>query len=1023
MRKEARDYGDVVWKKLEIDGILGGREDFERIAKGSVKAKENFARAWLKYKGRAAVDAGLDPRWSEGLLRLTEHVKNQGFGGVVLLIDEFLLWLAEKSGNEFVQQINYLNVVVDHTGGQRALPIFLFVARQRNLQEFFPDMVGENKIHEHLDHHAKRFEVTKLQDVELRHIVKGRVLKPRDRAVVAETLKSLAEKHEKVLPALLSGADIGYLKDVYPFHPALIEMLVDVTSLMQRERSALRLLYELLVVHYPGLPLGEFLPVGSAFAAIFPEAGVEASQKVDLMKDIHQQYYMRLLPAIRQLELPDAARRRALDQLVKTVLLAEVSPRLKQGGMMVERLVQLNEVDVDGETFRGQVGPAYTDLAALSQQVPDLQVKGTGRTAEICYVLGRVSFSELVARARAKSQGETQRFDVFWGALKKALEFVDKKGFEEGGLNEGEYELTWRKTKRKGAVKFGNVREMEGDDFVPPEGTFKVLLDYPWDKDGHSVDEDRHKAAQVRKNKGALYTACWLPRHLSSAELGILTELSAVKYLASGPGQEDLLGTLGASDKSKVLEQAGIRRAHLEAQLEELLKEVYIQHGEFYGLISEMESRVPRGTLIENLEHVATLLMDRRYPQHPPFRAEPKKADLELLLKWMVDAGDTHASLAFDEATGKVLRSLGEPLELVNLGQSKASLRLDTRYIKDVLSRVDKDVVSWTGVVEHLRDTYGLPSLVIDMFLCFLCQRDHRALTDDTMRDPVEVKLGMPVSARIQLQRGKVLGVAEWGHLRDLGHVLLGVDRPASHRSLQSQDKFFRSMKEKARAKRDVVQQVQEQLRKLGAGDSERVRELGEVYEKLGVLLKEGMDSYEGLGAFLGAFPEEARDVRGVIERVGEMLAALAVLDKSGLINLEAAREHAVLGGDLREHLSALEARLVGPERLLPLSEAWVRGWNKQTQGLIQRLVGHSVEKVKAPVEDVRQGESIVSAIVQRGEGENRLAGGSFVLVQKTLSRPGAEEIAALISQIRKALEAHSDKTLSVLVRVEEKSE
>ena len=68
-------------------------------------------------------------------------------------------------------------------------------------------------------------------------------------------------------------------------------MLVDVTSLMQRERSALRLLYELLVIHYPKLPLGEFLPVGSAFAAIFPESGVEASKKVDLMQDIHHQYH------------------------------------------------------------------------------------------------------------------------------------------------------------------------------------------------------------------------------------------------------------------------------------------------------------------------------------------------------------------------------------------------------------------------------------------------------------------------------------------------------------------------------------------------------------------------------------------------------------------------------------------------------------------------------------------------------------------------------------------------------------
>src|SRR5690606_7617907 len=149
---------------------------------------------------------------------------------------------------------------------------------------------------------------------------------------------------------LLAGADIDYLRDVYPFHPALIEMLVDVTSLMQRERSALRLLYELLVFHNPDLPLGELIPVGSAFTALFPESGVEASKKVELMQDVHYQYYMRLKPAIALLAQdtgpefsPD--RQRALDQLVKTVLLAEVSPRLKQSGLTIERLVQLNSVD------------------------------------------------------------------------------------------------------------------------------------------------------------------------------------------------------------------------------------------------------------------------------------------------------------------------------------------------------------------------------------------------------------------------------------------------------------------------------------------------------------------------------------------------------------------------------------------------------------------------------------------------------------------------------------------------------
>jgi hypothetical protein len=117
--------------------------------------------------------------------------------------------------------------------------------------------------------------------------------------------------------------------------------------------------------------------------------------------------------------------------------------------------------------------------------------------------------------------------------------------------------------------------------------------------------------------------------------------------------------------------------------------------------------------------------MDRRYPQHPTFLADPKKPDLEALLDWMVQAGETNVSVAYDENVGKVLKTLGQPLELVNLGQTKASLRLDSRYIKDVLQKADQDSVTWTPIADHLRETYGFQPLVVDLFLCF--RQDHRA--------------------------------------------------------------------------------------------------------------------------------------------------------------------------------------------------------------------------------------------------------------------------------------------------------
>ena len=133
----------------------------------------------------------------------------------------------------------------------------------------------------------------------------------------------------------------------------------------------------------------------------------------------------------------------------------------------------------------------------------------------------------------------------------------------------------------------------------------------------------------------------------------------------------------------------------------------------------------------------------------------------------MVSAGEANVSVGYEEAQGKALKNLGQPLELCNLGQTKASLRLDSRYIKDVLQRTDQDSVRWQPVAEHLRTTYGLQPTVVDLFLCFLCQRDHRAIQEVT-GEQVEVRIGMPpvVVEHLRLQRGLLVVATDWHRLR-----------------------------------------------------------------------------------------------------------------------------------------------------------------------------------------------------------------------------------------------------------------
>jgi len=60
VRREAKEYGDIVWKRLSAAGVVGSREDFETLAGESAQKRERLAREWLKYKGRDVADAGID---------------------------------------------------------------------------------------------------------------------------------------------------------------------------------------------------------------------------------------------------------------------------------------------------------------------------------------------------------------------------------------------------------------------------------------------------------------------------------------------------------------------------------------------------------------------------------------------------------------------------------------------------------------------------------------------------------------------------------------------------------------------------------------------------------------------------------------------------------------------------------------------------------------------------------------------------------------------------------------------------
>ena len=97
---------------------------------------------------------------------------------------------------------------------------------------------------------------------------------------------------------LTQEGDRAMFRKVYPFSPALVQTLIAVSSVLQRERTALKVMMQLLVDHRETLKVGDIVPVGDLFDVI--AHGDEAfSQEMAIHFDNAKRlYHQKLLPVL-----------------------------------------------------------------------------------------------------------------------------------------------------------------------------------------------------------------------------------------------------------------------------------------------------------------------------------------------------------------------------------------------------------------------------------------------------------------------------------------------------------------------------------------------------------------------------------------------------------------------------------------------------------------------------------------------------------------------------------------------------
>ncbi len=427
-----------------------------------------------------------------GLSIISEHAHKLGYDAVILFLDELVLWLASHAAdlNFMHQEGQKLSKLVEAQHANRPIPLVSFVARQRDLGELVGDNItGSDRLNftDALKHWEGRFHKITLEDRNLPAIAEARILKPKSdtaREMLQQSFEETTRMRSEVMNTLLTSKyDRDIFRMVYPFSPALIDTLVGVSSLLQRERTALKVMLLLLVSQREKLQLGDIVPVGDLFDIIAHGDEAFNQQMAIEFSNAKRLYHQKLLPLIESQrgvrkteldQLPETDQRaigfRTDDRLIKTLLLAAWVPGVESlKGLNANRLAALNHGTIKTPVPGKEGAEVLRRCRSWAAEVGELKIGEEQANPSISLQLSGVETERIIEQARHEdSQGNRQRL------IRKLL-------FEETGVQDTDgffmtHGFPWRNTERWCEVGFGNIRSLPMNSFDSNGDGWKLTI-------------------------------------------------------------------------------------------------------------------------------------------------------------------------------------------------------------------------------------------------------------------------------------------------------------------------------------------------------------------------------------------------------------------------------------------------------------------------------------------------------------------------------------------------------------------
>jgi hypothetical protein len=627
-----------------------------------------------------------------GLAELSRHAASRGRDALILFLDELILWLGsrirdtafvEREGQKLIKLIEFVD--------DRPVPIVSFVARQRDLRDFVGDLPGADQLSfaDALKHWNDRFHNVSLADRNLAKIAERRLLRPRgeaQRLEIDEAFAKVERTNPQTLDVLMTAeGDRAQFRETYPFSPAFMDTLVAASSVLQRHRTALRVMLQLLVARRDDLAVGDLVSVGDLFDIL---ATGDEPFSDDLKRhfaharDLYRDQFRPMLLEQNHVTDADALSStgfRSDDRLVKTLLLAALvpgAPALRN--LDLARLTALNHGSITSPIPGGERSLVLGKLRTWAAQVGALKVGADQSNPSVALRLTGVDVEAIIDKASHVDNGGERRRTV------RDLVFDELGVTAEQTLLEGaQHPFIWRGTKRSVDVVFGNVRDTSTlpDDALRSSGArWKVVIDYPFDA-GFTPNDDLERLDRWRSQHGQTDTVCWIPAFFSSSLQRDLGKLVVIDHILAGNRINQFADHLSVADRTQAQGLLSDQKSALEQRVRKAIRQAYgvestapdtidQSHGleeRIQSLRAGMTAQPPIGaSLAVAFAGLLGQLLDHQFPKHPRIEVEYRPAQLRTVLEVVEQAvaseGGRVDTVPADRR--KVMRGIGTPLGL-----------------------------------------------------------------------------------------------------------------------------------------------------------------------------------------------------------------------------------------------------------------------------------------------------------------------------------------------------------------------